>query len=75
MLKTLQAIREELDASHKVDLRMAVSTLGLNLSMCMIFGRRCGDKVVPKEIETLALVFKKVTGRIILMTRETSTER
>ncbi|KAG0599537.1 hypothetical protein M758_12G159700 [Ceratodon purpureus] len=59
MLKMLQGIREELDASHRVDFRMAVSSLGLNLSMCMIFGRHCGGKVVPKEIETLALTFIK----------------
>jgi hypothetical protein len=62
MVKMLQAICEELDANYEVDFRMAISTQGLNLSMCKIFGRHCGDEVVPKEMETLALTFKKVTG-------------
>ena len=75
MLKMLQGIREELDASHRVDFRMAVSSLGLNLSMCMIFGRHCGGKVVPKEIETLALTFIKVSGYTISKARKTSAER
>lgn len=61
----LRGMREELDASHKVNFRMAVTTLGVDLSMCMIFGRHCGGKVVPKEIENLTIIFKKVTGSTI----------
>lgn len=60
MLKMLQTMRDELNASHRVDFKKAVSALGLNLAMCMIFGRHCGGKVVPKEVETLVLTFKRV---------------
>jgi len=62
----LQAVRGELDANDKVDFRKAVSTLGLNLSVCMIFGRHYGGKVMPKEIETLVLTFKKVPFRLLI---------
>lgn len=59
MLKMLQSIRGEFNTSNRVDFRKAASTLALNLSICMIFGRHCGGKVVPKEIETLIITFKK----------------
>jgi cytochrome P450 len=64
ILEMLQAIRDELDASEKIDFSKTVSTFSLNLSVCMIFGRHCGGKVMPKEIETLVLTFKKAVKLI-----------
>uniref|UniRef100_A0A7I4CGT1 Cytochrome P450 n=1 Tax=Physcomitrium patens TaxID=3218 RepID=A0A7I4CGT1_PHYPA len=58
VLKMLRAIREDLDAKHEANFTEAVLTLGMSLSIGLLFGRDYGGKVFSEEIQTLVLTFK-----------------
>ena len=60
MLKMVHSIQHESEAGRSVNLTTSASTLGINLSLCLIFGRRFFDMVVPEEAKSFLVSFKEV---------------
>ena len=60
MLKMVHSIQHEAEAGRSVNLTTSASTLGINLSLCLIFGRRFFDMLGPEEAKSLLVSFKEV---------------
>lgn len=60
MLKMVHSIQHESEAGRSVNLTTSASTLGINLSLCLIFGRRYFDMVAPEEAKSFLVSFKEV---------------